>query len=122
MAACDTRAVGAIGLFLALTVPMATAQEPPVRVRGTIDRVDDGIYVVKARGGAELKVKLAADARGGGADQASSGRHQAGTYVGVAGMPLADGTQKALEVTSAPRPCGARVMAIAGGTCSRRAP
>jgi hypothetical protein len=41
-------AVGTIGLFLALAVPMATAQEPPVRVRGTIDRVEGDIYVVKA--------------------------------------------------------------------------
>ena len=42
---------GEIGLSLALAVPMATAQEPPVRVRGTIDRVEGDIYVVKARGG-----------------------------------------------------------------------
>ncbi len=91
-------AVGAIGLFLALTVPMATAQEPPVRVRGTIDRVEGDIYVVKARGGAELKVKLTADARVVALSKASLADIKQGSYVGVAGMPQADGSQKALEV------------------------
>ena len=91
-------AVGAIGLFLALAVPMATAQEPPVRVRGTIDRVEGDIYVVKARGGAELKVKLTADARVVALSKASLADIKQGSYVGVAGMPQADGSQKALEV------------------------
>ena len=91
-------AVGTIGLFLALAVPMATAQEPPVRVRGTIDRVEGDIYVVKARGGAELKVKLTADARVVALSKASLADIKQGSYVGVAGMPQADGSQKALEV------------------------
>src|SRR5436305_9396858 len=42
--------------------PMASAQEPPVRVRGTIDRVEGDIYVVKARSGGEVKVRLADNA------------------------------------------------------------
>ena len=35
------------------------AAMPPMRIRGTIERVDSSIYVVKARDGAELKVTLA---------------------------------------------------------------
>jgi hypothetical protein len=38
--------------------PIAHAQDAPVRVRGTIGRVEGDLYIVKARGGAELKVKL----------------------------------------------------------------
>jgi len=40
----------------ALFVPTAYAEDKPVRVRGTIDRVEGGVYVVKAKGGDELKL------------------------------------------------------------------
>ena len=87
-----------IGLLFAWPRRVATAQEPPVRVRGTIDRVDGDIYVVKARGGAELKVKLAEKATVVALIKASLADIKQGSYVGVAGMPQADGSQKALEV------------------------
>ena len=59
MAHLVLRVLGMIGLLFALVSPPADAQEPPVRVRGTIDRVEGDVYIVKARGGGELKVKLA---------------------------------------------------------------
>ena len=74
-----------------------------MRVRGTIDRVEGDIYVVKARGGAELKVKLTADARVVALSKASLADIKQGSYVGVAGMPQADGSQKALEVHIFPK-------------------
>ena len=92
------RVLGMIGLLVALVAPIAHAQEPPVRVRGTIDRVDGDVYVVKARGGAELKIKLTANAMVVALIKASLADIKQGTYVGVAGMPQADGSQKALEV------------------------
>ena len=69
-----------------------------MRVRGTIERVEGDVYVVKARGGAELKVKLAANATVVALIKASLADIKQGSYVGVAGMPQADGSQKALEV------------------------
>jgi hypothetical protein len=70
-----------------------------VRVRGTIDRVDgDDVNVVKARGGAELKVKLAEKAMVVALIKASLADIKQGSYVGVSGMPQADGSQRALEV------------------------
>ena len=92
------RVLGMIGLLLALAAPPANAQEPPVRVRGTIDRVEGDVYVVKARGGGELKVKLAEKATVVALTKASLADIKQGSYVGVAGMPQADGSQKALEV------------------------
>ena len=77
---------------------MAKAQEPPVRVRGTIERVEGDIYIVKARDGGELKVKLADNATVVALVKASLADIKQGSYVGVAGMPQADGSQKALEV------------------------
>jgi hypothetical protein len=78
--------------------PLASAQDAPVRVRGTIDRVEGDTYIVKARGGGELKVTLAEKALVVALIKASLADIKAGTYVGVAGMPQADGSQKALEV------------------------
>jgi hypothetical protein len=98
MAHLVLRVVGTIGLLFALAAPPANAQEPPVRVRGTIDRVEGDVYVVKARGGAELKVKLAQNATVVALTKASLADIKQGDYVGVAGMPQADGSQKALEV------------------------
>jgi hypothetical protein len=98
MAHLGLRVVGMIGLLFALAAPPADAQEPPVRVRGTIDRVEGDIYVVKARGGGELKVKLAEKATVVALIKASLADIKQGDYVGVAGMPQADGSQKALEV------------------------
>ena len=78
--------------------PLASAQDAPVRVRGTIDRVEGDTYIVKARGGGELKVTLAEKALVVALIKASLADIKAGTYVGVSGMPQADGSQKALEV------------------------
>jgi hypothetical protein len=92
------RVLGLAGLFVAGLLPIAAAQEPPVRVRGTIERVDGDVYVVKARGGTELKVKLADNATVVALIKASLADIKQGSYVGVAGLPQADGSQKALEV------------------------
>src|SRR2546428_6813810 len=92
------RVLAMIGLLVALAAPMANAQEPPVRVRGTIDRVEGDVYIIKARGGAELKVKLAENVMVVALIKASLADIKQGSYVGVAGMPQADGSQRALEV------------------------
>jgi len=83
-----------------LSAPTASvlAQDAPVRVRGTIDRVEGDTYIVKARGGAELKVTLAEKAMVVALIKASLADIKQGSYVGVSGMPQADGSQKALEV------------------------
>jgi hypothetical protein len=92
------RILGITGLLLALAAPVANAQEAPVRVRGTIDRVEGDVYVVKARSGAELKIKLPDNVTVVALSKASLADIKQGSYVGVAGMPQADGSQKALEV------------------------
>jgi hypothetical protein len=92
------RVLGMVGVLFAVAAHPANAQETPVRVRGTIERVDEDVYVVKARGGAELKVKLAENARVVALIKASLADIKQGSYVGVSGMPQPDGSQKALEV------------------------
>ncbi|MEA2876470.1 MAG: hypothetical protein QOF14_1666 [Hyphomicrobiales bacterium] len=91
------RIAGTIALLLA-AAPMAAAQEQTVRVRGTIERVEDDTYIVKARSGGEVKVKLPDNVMVVALTKASLADIKQGSYVGVAGMPQADGRQKALEV------------------------
>jgi hypothetical protein len=77
--------------------PAAFAQEP-VRVRGTIERIEGDLYIVKTRAGPEVKVKLGEKPMVVALIKASLADIKQGSYVGVAGMPQADGSQRALEV------------------------
>jgi hypothetical protein len=83
--------------FVAVIAP-AYAQEQPVRVRGTVQRVDNGFYIIKARNGGEQKVKLADNAMVVALVKASLADVKQGSYIGVSGMPQPDGSQKALEI------------------------
>jgi hypothetical protein len=86
----------AIALLLAAAAP-AAAQDT-VRVRGAIERVEGDLYVIKTRAGAEVKVKLPDNVMVVALTKASLADIKQGSYVGVAGMPQPDGSQKALEV------------------------
>jgi hypothetical protein len=92
------RALGATVLAVVLLSPAVWAQDTPVRLRGTIERVDGGTYLVKTRDGAEVRLALAPKATVAAVLTASLSDVKQGTYVGVAALPLADGSQKALEI------------------------
>jgi hypothetical protein len=93
------RSLGIIGLAAILAAPLAQAQDsPPIRVRGTIERVDGTTYVVKARDGAELKLTLADNAQIAGIIKASLSDIKQNSFVGVTAMPQPDGSLNAVEV------------------------
>jgi hypothetical protein len=98
------RMIGMVGVLFALAAPMVHAQEQPVRVRGTIDRLDGDLYVIKTRAGAEVKLKLPDNVMVVALTKASLADIKQGSYVGVAGMPQPDGSQRALEVHIFPEP------------------
>jgi hypothetical protein len=75
-----------------------SAQEKPVRVRGTIEQVDGAMMTVKARGGETLKIKMADDIRVVALVKASLADITSGSYVGSTAMPEEDGRWKAVEV------------------------
>ena len=89
-------ALGALAMMVA-GIATALAQDT-VRVRGTIERIDESIYVIKARDGAELKVMLADNPQIAGVVKASLSDIKQGSFVGVTAIPQADGGQTALEV------------------------
>jgi hypothetical protein len=89
--------LGAVSLALAFAASPAWAQGT-VRVRGTIEKVEGNAFVIKSREGAELKVVPADNALIVAIVKASTGDIKQGSFVGVTGMPQADGSQRAIEV------------------------
>jgi hypothetical protein len=96
----ETRGLlAALALAATFAAPWAWSQDaPPVRVRGTIERIEGPIFVVKSRQGTELKIVLTENAVAVGVVKAALADIKPGTFVGIAAMPQADGTQRALEV------------------------
>ncbi|MGB6351277.1 MAG: hypothetical protein WBG10_14740 [Pseudolabrys sp.] len=90
------RALGAaaIALFFATT---AVAQQP-TRIRGQIEKADGGMFALKTRDGAMVDVKVADDARVAALVKASLADIKADSFIGVAGMPQADGSIEAFSV------------------------
>jgi hypothetical protein len=91
------RILGSASFALALASSTAWAQDA-VRVRGTIERVDGQIYMIKSREGAELKVTLGDNPLIVAIVKASLDDVKQGMFVGVTGVPQADGSQRAIEV------------------------
>ena len=91
------RTLGLAALVLAALGCAANAQDT-VRVRGTIERVEGPVYVVKARDGAELKITLMDNGIVVAIVKASLADIKPGLFVGSTGMPQPDGSQKAIEV------------------------
>jgi hypothetical protein len=87
-----------VGGFVLVLAASATSAQETVRVRGTIEDVEGQTLVVKSRDGADVKVELADNAPVVGIVNASLSDIKPGSFVGVTGMPQADGSQKAVEV------------------------
>jgi hypothetical protein len=85
---------------LLLAAGASLAQEPaPVRVRGTIEAVDGAMLTVRSRDRQIVyRIKVADDAVVRGIVPASLAEIKNDAFVGVSGLPQADGSQKALEV------------------------
>ena len=90
----------AIGVLIATSVALAQAPQmsptPPVRIRGTIEKVDGSMLTVKARDGSTMQVKLADNARVTAMVKATLADIKVGSFIGVTAMPQPDGSQKAI--------------------------
>jgi len=87
-----------LGALAIIVSGNAAVAQDTVRVRGTIETIDGPTYVIKARDGGELKVALARRQGPAAVVKASLADIKQGLFVGVTGMPQADGSQNALEV------------------------
>src|SRR5262249_11717224 len=90
--------ISATALLLMSSIAFAQQSADAVRVRGTIESKDHQTLNVKARGGENLKVKLADNAPVRGVVKSSLSDIKPGSFVGITAMPQPDGTQKAVEI------------------------
>jgi uncharacterized protein (DUF2147 family) len=84
----------ALAVAAATTAPAQDAK--PVRLRGTIEKVDGNVLSVKLRGGGDTTVKLADNPRITALTKAQLSDIKEGSFIGVTAMPQADGSQKAI--------------------------
>jgi hypothetical protein len=91
------RALAASFALICIVLP-ASAADDTVRIRGTIERVEGPVYVVKNRDGAELKLTVTDNPLFVAISPSTMADIKQGMFVGSAGMMQADGTQKAIEV------------------------
>jgi hypothetical protein len=89
----------AVCSFAVVSFALPASAQDTVRVRGTVERIEGPVFVVKNRDGSEVKLTVTDDhplfvaiMPGKMSDIKS------GMYVGSAGMMQEDGTQKAIEV------------------------
>jgi hypothetical protein len=75
----------------------ASAQET-VRVRGTVERIEGPVYVVKTRDGNEVRLTVTDNPLWVAIVPATMADIKPGMFVGSAGMIESDGAQKAIEV------------------------
>jgi hypothetical protein len=92
--------LGAAGLALLLASTASFAQQPAtVRVRGTIEKVDGAMLTVLSRDHqTTYKIKVADNAAVRGIVKAPLSDIKQNSFIGVTGMPQADGSQKAVEI------------------------
>jgi hypothetical protein len=91
------RTLAAVSFALLCSVWPASAQET-VRIRGTIERIEGPVYVVKNRDGAEVKLTVTDNPLFVAIAPSTMVDIKPGMFVGSAGMMQPDGTQKAIEV------------------------
>ena len=82
---------------LSLIAASAFAQQPG-RIRGQIEKIDGATLSLKTRDGGTLTVKLADDARVSALVKASLADVPKDSFIGIAGMPQADGSVKAFSI------------------------
>ena len=93
-----------VAATLAVTFALSSvsAQAQNVRVRGTIEKLDGNILLVKSRDGADLKLALKDNVRVGGVVKASVSDIKPDTNVAITSRPRPDGTFEAVELRVAP--------------------
>jgi len=92
------RRVLAAASFISIFMVLPASAQETVRIRGTVERIEGPVYVVKNRDGAELKLTVTDNPLFVAIVPAKMADIKPGMFVGSAGMRQEDGTQKAIEV------------------------
>jgi hypothetical protein len=95
-------AVLAMTLAATLALAQTAPANPTLRLRATIEKIDAGSLTVKDRSGEIVTLVRPADMVVSEVFPLALADIQAGSFIGTAAMPQADGTQLALEVVVFP--------------------
>jgi ABC-type enterochelin transport system substrate-binding protein len=98
MARMTFSTLGAAGIALLMAAAAASAQQNPARIRATIEKVDGNTLTVKARDGKTMTVKTPDNVRVQGLAKVSLADIGVDSFIGVTGMPQADGSVKAIAI------------------------
>jgi hypothetical protein len=91
------RAVAIPSVILLSAMHPASAEDT-VRVRGTVERIEGPVFVVKTRDGSDVRLTVTDNPLFVAIVPAKISDIKPGMFVGSAGMMQEDGTQKAIEV------------------------
>ena len=97
MSGTVTRILAALS-FASICIALPASAQETVRIRGTIERVEGPVYVVKNRDGAELKLTVTDTPLFVAIVKSTMADIKPGMFVGSTGMTQPDGSQKAVEV------------------------
>lgn len=92
------RRVLAAASLISISMALPASAQETVRIRGTVERIEGPVYVVKNRDGAELKLTLTDNPLFVVIIPSKMADIKQGMFVGSAGTMQEDGTQKAIEV------------------------
>ena len=93
-----TRRAFAAASFALMCAALPVSAQETVRIRGTIERVEGPIFVVKNRDGAEVKLTVTDNPLFVAIVKSTTADIKPGMFVGSTGMTQPDGSQKAIEV------------------------
>ena len=93
-----SRRVLAAASFISVSMALPASAQETVRIRGTIERIDGPVYVVKNRDGAEVKLTVTDNPLFVAIVKSTMADIKPGMFVGSTGMSQPDGSQKAIEV------------------------
>jgi hypothetical protein len=97
------RSIPLLALALVLMCAQAVAQPAQNRrIRGTIEGLDANVVMVKARDGQSVKINLADNWQVTAYTKAQLSDIKVGSFIGVGGVPQADGSQKAVSINIFP--------------------
>jgi len=84
--------------FALICIALPASAQETIRIRGTIERVEGPVYVVKNRDGAELKLTVTDNPLSVAIVKSTMADIKPGMFVGSTGVSQPDGSQKAIEV------------------------
>lgn len=85
--------------FVLGMIAESVAQQPPaIRIRGEVTKAEGQTIVIRGRDGADYTLKLPGNPRVMALVKAGIGDIKPNSYIGVTGMPMADGSQRAIAI------------------------